>query len=170
VLPGFKKEWTEKSRLLVDEQCRVTGSSNIFAIGDIALMKTEKYPRGHPGVAQPAIQMGRYVGKNLKALYDKKAVKPFSYFDKGSLATIGRGKAVADLPGNIHLTGRIAWWIWLFVHITFLISLRNKLLVLTNWLWNYFTFDKGNRLIIRPYIRKNSTYVATEELVKGTDS
>ncbi|HWB28796.1 MAG TPA: NAD(P)/FAD-dependent oxidoreductase [Chitinophagaceae bacterium] len=170
LLPGFKKEWTEKSRLLTDENCRVKGSDNIFAIGDIAMMKTEKYPKGHPGVAQPAIQMGKYVGKNLTALHNGRPVKPFKYFDKGSLATIGRGKAVADLPGNIHLTGRAAWWIWLFVHITFLISFRNKLLVMATWLWNYFTFDKGNRLIIRPYIRKDSTYLAAQELVKGTET
>lgn len=170
LLPGFKKEWSEKNRLLTDENCRVTGSNNIFAIGDIALMKQEKYPRGHPGVAQPAIQMGKYVGKNLKALNQGKPVKPFKYFDKGSLATIGRGKAVADLPGNIHLTGRIAWWIWLFVHVTFLISFRNKLMVMATWLWNYFTFDKGNRLIIRPYLRKDSSYINTEQLVKGTET
>lgn len=170
MLPGLKKEWAEKSRLLTDENCRIIGSNNIFAIGDIALMKTEKYPKGHPGVAQPAIQMGKYVGKNLKALHDGKQVKPFKYFDKGSLATIGRGKAVADLPGNIHLTGRIAWWIWLFVHVTFLISFRNKMMVLATWLWNYFTFDKGNRLIIRPYIRKDTTYINAQELVSGVET
>lgn len=170
LMPGLKKEWAEKSRLLTDENCRIIGSNNIFAIGDIALMKTEKYPKGHPGVAQPAIQMGKYVGKNLKALHTKQPVKPFKYFDKGSLATIGRGKAVADLPGNIHLTGRIAWWIWLFVHVTFLISFRNKMMVLVTWLWNYFTFDKGNRLIIRPYIRKDTTYINAQELVSGVET
>ena len=170
LLPGLKKEWAEKSRLLTDENCRILGSHNIFAIGDVALMKTDKYPKGHPGVAQPAIQMGKYVGKNLKNLHHKQPVKPFKYFDKGSLATIGRGKAVADLPGNIHLTGRIAWWIWLFVHVTFLISFRNKMMVLATWLWNYFTFDKGNRLIIRPYIRKDTTYINAQELVSGVET
>lgn len=154
ILPGLEKEWQEKSRLLTDEECRIIGMQNIFAIGDVALMKTEKYPKGHPGVAQPAIQMGKYLGKNLKKIHNKIPVKPFKYFDKGSLATIGRGKAVADLPGNFHFGGRPAWWIWLFIHITFLISFRNKLLVLINWIWNYFTFDKGNRLIIRPFVRK----------------
>jgi len=154
---GLKTEWTERGRILTDEFCKAKGSSNIFAIGDIALMKTEKYPKGHPGVAQPAIQMGKYIGKNLAAMHRNEKVKPFEYFDKGSLATIGRGKAVADLPRNISFGGRPAWWIWLFVHITFLISFRNKLLVFTNWVWNYFTYDKGNRLIIRPYIRKVDT-------------
>lgn len=154
VLPGIPKEWTERGRILTDPFCRAIGSSNIFAIGDIALMKLEDYPRGHPGVAQPAIQMGKYVAKNLFALHRNETVKPFKYFDKGSLATVGRGKAVADLPGDIHLGGRLAWLIWLFVHVNFLVSFRNKLLVLANWAWNLFTFDKGNRLIIRPYIRK----------------
>lgn len=155
VVPGLPQEWVEKGHILTDEHCRVKGSPNIFAIGDIAAMKTEAYPKGHPGLAQPAIQMGKYLGKNLLHLHRNEAIKPFKYFDKGSLATIGRGKAVADLPKNIHFGGLFAWWIWLFVHLSFLISFRNKLLVFTNWLWNFFTFDKGNRLIIRPYIRKD---------------
>ncbi len=166
LLEGLKKEWSEKGRLLVNENCKIIGSKNIFAIGDMALMKSEKYPKGHPGVAQPAIQMGKYIGKNLKALHENKSVKPFSYFDKGNLATIGRGKAVADLPGNIHTTGRIAWWIWLFVHISFLISFRNKILVFANWLWNYFTFDKGNRFIMRPFAFKNDKSISADELLQ----
>lgn len=157
VLPGLPGAWVEKGRILTDEYCRVKGSRNVFAIGDIAAMKTAEYPKGHPGLAQPAIQMGRYIGKNLANLHAGRPVKPFKYFDKGSLATIGRGKSVADLPKNIHFGGRLAWWIWLFVHLNFLISFRNKLLVLTNWLWNFFTYDKGNRLIIRPYIRKGDS-------------
>ncbi|MCF6406494.1 NAD(P)/FAD-dependent oxidoreductase [Chitinophaga filiformis] len=161
VLAGIPKEWTERGRILTDPFCRAIGSTNIFAIGDIALMKLEDYPRGHPGVAQPAIQMGKYVAKNLFALHRNETVKPFKYFDKGSLATVGRGKAVADLPGDIHLGGRLAWYIWLFVHVNFLVSFRNKLLVMTNWIWNLFTFDKGNRLIIRPYIRKGDEKTKT---------
>jgi NADH dehydrogenase len=161
VLAGIPKEWTERGRILTDPFCRAIGSSNVFAIGDIALMKLEDYPRGHPGVAQPAIQMGKYVAKNLFALHRNETVKPFKYFDKGSLATVGRGKAVADLPGDIHLGGRLAWYIWLFVHVNFLVSFRNKLLVMTNWIWNLFTFDKGNRLIIRPYIRKGDEKTKT---------
>lgn len=162
-LPGLKKEWIERGRVLIDEYCKVIGSTNIYAIGDIGLMKTDKYPKGHPGVAQPAIQMGKYVGKNLAAFHrGDTSVTKFEYTDKGSLATIGRGKAVADLPHNLSFGGRPAWWIWLFVHITFLISVRNKLLVFTNWMWNYFTYDKGNRLIIRPFVRKDDP--VTEEI------
>ena len=154
-IEGLKKEWIEKGRILTDSNCKIIGSKNTYAIGDIALMKSEKYPKGHPGVAQPAIQMGKYLGKNLKAINERKTIEPFEYFDKGSLATIGRGKAVADI-GKFHFGGRPAWWIWLFVHITFLITFRNKLFVLLSWFWNYITFDKGNRLIIRPYIRSGN--------------
>lgn len=154
ILPGLPQEWIERGRILTDIHCRITGSPNIFAIGDIALMKSEAYPKGHPGVAQPAIQMGKYIGQHLLAMHKQQPVKPFSYFDKGSLATIGRGKAVADLPRNLYFGGRLAWYIWLFVHISFLVSFRNKILVMTNWVWNMFTSDKGNRLIIRPYVRK----------------
>jgi NADH dehydrogenase len=153
-MPGLPPEWAERGRLLTDLNCRIIGSYNIFAIGDISMMKSDTYPKGYPGVAQPAIQMGKYLAKNLWALHQQQPVKPFRYFDKGSLATIGRGRAVADLPGNIMIGGRIAWYIWLFVHITFLATFRNKILVLTTWIWNLFTYDKGNRLIIRPYIRK----------------
>ena len=157
-IEGLYKEWIERGRILTDEYCRVKGSNNIFAIGDIALMKTTDYPKGHPGVAQPAIQMGKYIGKNLKALHEGKNIAPFKYFDKGSRATIGRGKAVADI-GKLHFGGRPAWWIWLFVHLTFLITFRNKLFVLVNWFWNYITFDKGNRLIIRPYVKSGNETV-----------
>jgi NADH dehydrogenase len=158
--PGLPADWSEKGRILVDEHCRLLHAENIFAIGDIALMKTGAYPKGHPGMAQVAIQMGKYVGKNLKSLYKGKDVAPFKYFDKGSLATIGRGNAVADLPGKHYFGGRPAWWIWLFVHINYLVSFRNKLLVFASWVYNYFTFDKGNRLIIRPYVRKNDPATA----------
>jgi NADH dehydrogenase len=160
--PGLKPEWLEKGRILVNEFCQLPQARNIYAIGDIALMKTEKYPKGHPGVAQVAIQMGTYLGKNLLSIHQGQQIKPFSYFNKGDLATIGRGKAVLDLPGKIFIGGRIAWYIWLFVHINYLVSFRNKLLVFASWVWNYFMYDKGNRLIIRPYMRKK-TPAAPEE-------
>ena len=155
-VPGLQQSWIEKGRILTDPHCRIIGKPNIFAIGDVALMKLAKYPKGHPGVAQVAIQMGSYVGRHLGQLHKGEQVKPFSYFDKGNLATIGRGNAVCDLPKNISFGGRVAWWIWLFIHITYLISFRNKLLVFASWVWNYFTYDKGNRLIIRPFIRKET--------------
>lgn len=155
-IEGIHEQWLEKGRLLTDKFCRVMGTGNIFAVGDIALMKTDKYPKGHPGVAQVAIQMGKFVGKNLARIHKGERVDEFNYFDKGTLATIGRGKAVLDFPGNRYMGGRVAWWIWLFVHINYLISFRNKLMVFASWIWNYFTFDKGNRLIIRPYIKRKA--------------
>jgi NADH dehydrogenase len=153
MLEGMKPEWTERGHYIVDGYCRVIGATGIFAIGDISVQRSEKWPHGLPGQAQPAIQMGHFVGKYLNHVVRGKELRPFAFFDKGALATVGRGKALADLRGNIRLGGRIAWYIWLFVHITGLMSFRSKLLVFTNWIWNYFTFDKGNRLIIRPFVR-----------------
>ncbi len=153
LLAGLKPDMVERGRILTDENCKVKGSPNIYAIGDVAMMKTDKYPKGHPGVAQPAIQMGAYLGKHLKDFHLGKTVAPFKYFNKGDLAAIGRGKAVADLPGNIQFGGRLAWYIWLFIHIAYLVSFRNRLLVFSSWVWNFFTYDKGNRLIIRSFVR-----------------
>ncbi len=133
---------------------QIEGYTDIFAIGDIAMMKSEKYPNGHPGVAQPAMQQGVHLAKNLKRMLAGQQMTPFDYFDKGSLAIIGRARAVADLPGKINLGGIIAWFAWLFVHIYYLIGFRNKLVVLSNWLYRFFTYERGTRLIIRPFIRK----------------
>jgi NADH:ubiquinone reductase (H+-translocating) len=152
---GVPDSWIESGRILVDDHCRVPTSPNVFAIGDVALQKSAAFPKGLPGVAQPAMQMGAYLGKNLGKMHENKPVKPFHYFDKGSLATIGRAKAVADFPGNLKFSGRIAWFIWLFIHIAYLVSFRNKLVVFATWCWNFITYEKGNRLIIRPFFRKD---------------
>lgn len=162
MLHGMKSEWTERGHYLTDANCLVTGSRNIYAIGDIALAKSDKWPKGYPGQAQPAIQQGTYIGRHLGAIYQNKPIKPFKFFDKGSRATVGRGKALADLAGNLHFGGRFAWYIWLFVHISGLMSFRSKMLVFTNWLWNYFTYDKGNRLIIRPFVPEAQAELKTE--------
>ncbi len=154
LIDGMPAESIERGRLLVNTYSQVNGFTDIFAIGDIASMKSEKYPNGHPGVAQPAIQQGQHLAKNLKRLVRQEPLKPFEYFDKGSLAIIGRNKAVADLPGKIHLSGYVAWIAWLFVHIYYLIGFRNKLVVLINWIYRFFTFERGTRLIIRPFVRK----------------
>jgi NADH dehydrogenase len=160
MLQGMKPEWTERGHYLVDDHCLVVGSKNIFAIGDISLLKSEKWPHGLPGQAQPAIQMGTYLGRHLVDIYKQRPVKVFSFFDKGALATVGRNKALADLLNNkLHLGGRLAWYIWLFVHISGLMSFRNKMLVFTNWIWNYINYDKGNRMIIRPFIREGHEMV-----------
>ena len=140
------------NRIQVDEFNRVKGYENIFAIGDQCIQTTdEKFPSGHPQLAQPAIQQGALLAKNLKRLEKGKAMKPFKYNDLGSMATIGRNKAVAELSG-LKFKGWFAWMMWLFVHLRSILGIRNKLIVLLNWLWNYLTYDYSLRLII--YARK----------------
>lgn len=138
------------NRYKVDEFNRIDGTKNIYALGDIALMETKKYPKGHPQVAQPAIQQGKNLGKNFGRMLAGKAMKPFEYFDKGTMATVGRNKAVADI-WNMHFGGFIAWIIWIFVHLWFLIGFRNRVITFFNWTYNYINYDRAARLIIRPY-------------------
>ena len=140
------------NRIQVDEFNRVKGYENVFAIGDQCIQTTdENFPNGHPQLAQPAIQQGALLAKNLKRLEKGKAMKPFKYNDLGSMATIGRNKAVAELSG-LKFKGWFAWMMWLFVHLRSILGIRNKLIVLLNWLWNYLTYDYSLRLII--YARK----------------
>lgn len=139
-----------QNRIKVDRLNHVEGYDNIFVIGDLAVMETKKYPRGHPMVAQAAIQQGRKLAGNLLAILNNKAVGDFEYRDKGSLATIGKKKAVARIK-NLQFTGFPAWLIWSFVHLMSLIGVRNKFLIGLNWMWSYFTYDKGDRVIIRKY-------------------
>jgi NADH dehydrogenase len=154
LVDGLPAESVERGRILVNEFNQVKGLSNVFAIGDIALMKVADYPKGHPGVAQPAIQQGRHLAQNLERLLHNELMKPFRYFNKGDLAIIGRNRAVGDLPGKIHLGGFLAWITWLVVHIYYLIGFRNKMVVMSNWVYRFFTYERGNRLIIRPFVRK----------------
>jgi len=137
-------------RMLVDNYHKVKGLENVFAIGDNALMFTEDYPQGHPQLAPVAIQQAKHLAGNFKAKMKEKPLTEFSYFDKGTMATIGRNKAVVDVA-KIHLKGFIAWIAWMFVHLLFLMGFRNRLVVLINWVWSYLTYDKGTRLIIRPH-------------------
>lgn len=141
------------NRYKVNGFSQIEGFENIFAIGDVAYMETAEYPKGHPQVAQPAIQQGEHLAKNLNLLLQGKDMKPFSYFDKGTLATIGRNRAVADL-GKLKFGGFFAWFIWIFVHLAALVGFRNKVVVLFNWAYNYINYDKAARLIVRPFTRK----------------
>jgi NADH dehydrogenase len=136
------------NRLKVDEFNKVKGYENIFAIGDVAIMDgDEKYPNGHPMMAPPAIQQGKLLAKNLKRLMAKQDMKPFSYFDKGAMATIGRNKAVVDLKG-LKWQGFFAWFVWMFIHLVSIVGFKNKFFVMTSWIMSYITYDKSNRLII----------------------
>jgi NADH dehydrogenase len=155
LLDGLPEKTIQRGRILVDEFSRVIGLTHVFAIGDIALMRSERYPNGHPGVAQPAIQQGRHLGRNLKRLLRNKPLKPFRYFDKGTLAIIGRNRAVADFPGNLHLSGFFVWMTWLIVHVCYSVGFRNKLVVISNWVYRFFTYQRANRLIIRPFLRSD---------------
>lgn len=150
-------------RIKVNEFNQVLGFENIFALGDIASMVTEEYPQGHPQVAQPAIQQGKLLGENLAKLLKKEKMKPFEYNDKGSMATIGRNKAVVDLP-KYHFHGVFAWFVWMFVHLFSLIGFKNKAVVFLNWVYNYIRFDREGRLIIRPYKKKSFTSFTFDEI------
>lgn len=138
------------NRFLVNEFNEIAGVENIFAIGDIALMKTDKYPNGHPQVATVAIDQAKNLAKNLKLKVKNQKPEPFIYKNKGSMATVGRHLAVVDLP-FIKFQGFFAWLFWMFLHLMLILGLKNKLLIFVNWLWKYFTFDQSLRLIIKPF-------------------
>ena len=143
-------------RIKVDVFNRVEGLENIFAIGDVAAMITEAYPNGHPCVAPVAIQQGNTLAHNLLKIINQKPPQAFSYFDKGSMATIGRNKAVVDI-GHIRFQGVFAWFVWMAVHLMSLVGFRNKVVTFVNWMWSYFSYDRGTRLIIRPFTRRTIT-------------
>ncbi len=138
------------NRYYVDEFNKVKGFQNIYALGDIALMETKDYPKGHPQVAQPAIQQGKHLGKNFRKILKGNSPEPFKYFDKGTMATVGRNKAVVDL-GKLHFGGAIAWFLWMFVHLWFLVGFRNRVITFFNWTYSYINYDRAARLIIRPF-------------------
>ncbi len=143
------------NRIKVDEFNRVAGYDDVFAVGDVAMMETEGYPYGHPMVAQPAIQQGKRLALNFVRLHQGKELRPFKYRDLGSMATIGRTKAVSELP-FWKSQGAMAWLIWIFVHLMALVGFRNRLMVLINWSYNFFNYDRDIRLIIRPFSRAES--------------
>lgn len=141
---GFSKG--PGGRLVTDEFNRVKGLEDVFAIGDISYTEAEGYPKGYPQLAQPAIQMGKNLARNLNSdSFESK----FVYHDKGSMATIGRNKAVADLP-KCHFSGWVAWIAWMFIHLISLLGMRNRLVVLINWTWAYFTYASSLRILLSP--------------------
>ncbi|NJX15617.1 NAD(P)/FAD-dependent oxidoreductase [Tamlana crocina] len=144
---------TRGNRILVNEFNQVKGFGHIFAAGDIACMVTDEFPNGLPMMAQPAIQQGEQLGDNMLRLIEEKPMEPFKYKDKGAMATIGRNKAVVDLK-RWKFQGVFAWYVWMFVHLFFLIGFRNRMVVFVNWVYNYIRFDREARLIIRPFKKK----------------
>lgn len=136
-------------RIIVDEYNRCKEHHDIFVIGDVSSIQgNTKYPKGHPQMAQPAIQQGRNLAGNLTKLLKNKPMQPFKYKDLGSMATIGRNKAVVELP-NRSFYGFFAWVIWLIVHLRSILGVKNKFVILLNWIWNYFTYNLSLRLIIK---------------------
>lgn len=136
------------NRITVNRNNLVAETQNIYAIGDIALMETPKYPKGHPQLANVAINQAKNLAKNLKRLMNNIPQKEFEYTDLGSMATIGRNKAVVDLP-FYHFKGYFAWLVWMFLHLMLILSVRNKLIIFINWVWAYFTKDTSLRLILK---------------------
>ena len=162
LIDGFGEKSIQKGKLVVDQINHVFKDheqkqvyENLFAIGDVAHMLHPGYPKGLPGLAQAAIQQGRQLAKNMNRIRQGQATRPFHYRNKGVLATVGRNKAVADFPGNLNFSGALGWFIWMVVHLLFLIGFRNKAVVFANWSWNYFTYDRGIRLILRPSTKKS---------------
>ena len=136
-------------RLKVNRFNQIEGFANIFSVGDGALMIEEKYPNGHPQLAQAALQQGEFLAKNLVRMMSGQEPKPFVYKDLGSMATIGRNLAVVDLP-FWKFQGFFAWLTWMFVHLFSIVGVKNRLLIFINWFWNYITYDQSLRLIIKP--------------------
>ncbi len=132
------------NRFIVDDYNRVVGMDDVYALGDIALMMSGAYPKGHPQLAQVAIQQAKLLAKQLNKGEFKQS---FKYVDKGSMATVGRNRAVADLK-HIHLYGRPAWLTWMFIHLISILGMRNKITVLITWVWAYFTYSSSLRLLL----------------------
>lgn len=149
VIPsGFPAETIGRGkRLLVDEYNRIKGLEDIYAIGDVCVMPGPDYANGHPQVAQVAIQQGKNLAFNLLSMKRNSSMRPFKYNDRGSMATIGRNRAVADLP-FIKFSGFVAWLTWMFVHLMAIVGVKNRLLIFINWMWNYLTYDQSLRLIL----------------------
>ncbi len=149
-MPGLDPEiYTKGNRIKVNAFNQVEGYKDIFAIGDNALMLEEKYPDGHPQMAQPAIQQAKLLALNLKRKDKNLPMVPYRYFNKGSMATIGRNLAVVELP-FVKFHGFFAWLTWMFVHLMAIVGIKNRLLIFINWFWNYVTYDQSLRLIIKP--------------------
>ena len=156
-IKGLKSEIiTKTNRIIVDRINKVNEYENIYAIGDIAYMITPKYPNGHPQVANVAINQGKNLAKNLAAIQNGCKTKDYEYKDLGTMATIGRNKAIVDLP-FASFKGYFAWYIWMFLHLMLILSVRSKLIIFINWAWNYFSKNSSLRLILKDEDRMASS-------------
>jgi NADH dehydrogenase len=149
-----KSEKMRGGRLHVNRFNQVIPYENIFALGDTAFMTEPKYPNGHPQVAPPAIQQANHLSKNIERILSGKPMKEFFYSHQGSMATVGRNRAVVEL-GKFHFGGFMAWAFWLFVHLMSIVGSKNRLFIFMNWMVNYLSYDQSLRLIMKPSRRKN---------------
>lgn len=146
---GFPHETNAPgNRIRVNRYNQVESISDIYVIGDLAYMETPRYPKGHPQVANVAINQGKNLARNLMSDLKNKSLKDYEYRDLGSMATVGRNKAIVDLPG-ISFAGTMAWYVWMFLHLMLILSVRNKLIIFINWAFNYFTKNSALRLILK---------------------
>lgn len=155
------------NRIKVDRHCKVEGTGNIYVLGDLAYMETPNYPKGHPQVASVAIAQADVLAKNL-ILMERKSNRQyeFEYFDKGSMATIGRNLAVVDIPKpKLHLRGFFAWFIWMSLHLFLILGVKNRIMTFINWIYNYFTYDQNLRLIFREFYRPGRAEAVRETTV-----
>lgn len=151
---GISKEQVVRgNRIWVDGENKINGMEDVYAVGDVAFIKSEKYPEGNAMLASVAEQQGSQLAKNFNRLAKGATMKPFFYNDKGTMATIGRNHAVVDLP-HFKISGIIGWYIWMFVHLMLLVDFRNRMVVFMNWAWSYFNYDKGTRVIIRKFSKE----------------
>ena len=154
IIEGLTENSIKNNRYVVDRYNKIVGFDDIYAIGDIAYMETPKYPNGHPQVANVAINQGKNLAKNFLKKSENDW-QPYEYDDKGSMATIGKHRAVVDLP-KFKFQGIFAWYFWMFLHLMLILSVRNKLAIFFNWMWSYINRDSSLRLIIIPN-KKNKT-------------
>lgn len=154
IIEGLTVNSIKNNRYIVDRYNKIVGFDDIYAIGDIAYMETPKYPNGHPQVANVAINQGKNLAKNFLKKSENEW-QPYEYDDKGSMATIGKHRAVVDLP-KFKFQGIFAWYFWMFLHLMLILSVRNKLAIFFNWMWSYINRDSSLRLIIIPN-KKNKT-------------
>jgi NADH dehydrogenase len=161
------------NRIKTGRRCRIEGHSNIYAIGDLAYMETPNYPNGHPQVAPVAMQQAMMLAENLIRLERKsRAFYDFEYYDKGSMATVGRHLAVVDIPvpkwlgSSWHIGGLMAWLTWMGLHLLLLLGVKNRFFVFSNWLYNYITYDQNLRLIFKEFNKASVKHEKDKEVVE----
>lgn len=148
------------NRIKVDRYNKVQGFQNIYALGDLSYMETFKYPNGHPQVASVAIQQAKLLSENLQQTLRNAGTEEFEYYDKGSMATVGRNLAVVDIPKpQLHFGGFLAWLIWMMLHLVLILGVKNRLFVFLNWIYNYFTYDQSLRLMFKVFYRPRKVQV-----------